>query len=257
MDEFPPPRRLPGEPPLPADAEVHDELDESPLRRPPHHREDDGPPAVVDESVDTFGAEAAAADLAERIQRIEPGAVRVAEDGRALLSPPFDGTRDRVGEPTAGRPILVVFGAYGTPWSPSLGSVLAQVRERQPTAVAVAWRHYPDPAAHPHAVLLSLAAEAAAALGRFWALSSELLRRRHTEPADLHAAMLRAGVDPHRALGLMEAGTGADRIVDDVASALASGVTYSPALFIDDERYQGEVDPVAVTAALEAAGHEA
>jgi hypothetical protein len=236
---------------------VHDELHESPLRRRPHDREQHGPPAVVDESVDTFGAEAAAADLAERLGRVEPGAASLAEDGRALLSPPFDGTRDRVGEPTSGRPILVVFGAYGTPSSRSLGGVLAQVRERQPTAVAVAWRHYPDPAAHPHAVMLALAAEAAASLGRFWALSSELLRMRHTGPADLHAAMRHTGVDPHRALGLMQAGTGADRIVDDVASALASGVTYSPALFIDGERYQGDVDPAAVTAALQAAGHEA
>ena len=65
--------------------------------------------------------------------------------------------------------------------------------------------------------------------------------------------MLRAGLDPERALEAMRAGTGADRIVDDVASAVASGVTYSPALFVNGERYPGELDPAAVTAALEAA----
>ena len=51
----------------------------------------------------------------------------------------------------------------------------------------------------------------------------------------------------------MRASTGADRIVDDVASAQASGVAFSPALFVNGERYGGELDPAAVSAALEAA----
>ena len=50
----------------------------------------------------------------------------------------------------------------------------------------------------------------------------------------------------------MRAGTGTDRIVDDVASALASGVAFSPALFINGERYDGEPASRAVSAALEA-----
>jgi protein-disulfide isomerase len=50
----------------------------------------------------------------------------------------------------------------------------------------------------------------------------------------------------------MRAGTGSDRIVADVASALASGVTYSPALFVNGERYEGDLDAAQVSAALEA-----
>jgi hypothetical protein len=61
----------------------------------------------------------------------------------------------------------------------------------------------------------------------------ELLALRHDDPADLHAALLRAGRDPQRTLEAMRAGIGIDRIVSDVASALASGVTFSPALFLD------------------------
>jgi hypothetical protein len=237
MKEFPRPVRLPGEPEPPLEPYERDR---------PH-----GPPAVVDEDVDLFGAEDAVARLTERLERVQAGAVTVAEDGRALLSPPFDPTRDRVGGPLAGRATLVVFGAFGTPSSRPLGSVLAHVRERDPSTVALAWRHYPDPVAHPSAAVLALAAEAAASLGRFWVLASELLALRHDEPADLHAAMRRARLDPERALGLMRAGTGADRIVDDATSALASGVTYSPALFVNGERYPGELDPEAVSAALE------
>jgi protein-disulfide isomerase len=50
----------------------------------------------------------------------------------------------------------------------------------------------------------------------------------------------------------MRAGTGADRISADVASASASGVTFWPALFVNGERFEGELDPAAVSAALEA-----
>jgi protein-disulfide isomerase len=115
----------------------------------------------------------------------------------------------------------------------------------------VAWRHFPNPNAHPHAVVLALAAEAAAVRGRFWTLTRELLRMRHHDPDDLRAAMRRLDLDPGQATEAMRAGTGADRIVEHVASALASGVTYSPALFVNGERYPGELDPAAVSASLD------
>ena len=46
-------------------------------------------------------------------------------------------------------------------------------------------------------------------------------------------------------------GFGAMRLVDDVTSARASGVTLSPALFVNDERYEDVLEPEAVSAALE------
>jgi hypothetical protein len=39
----------------------------------------------------------------------------------------------------------------------------------------------------------------------------------------------------------------------DVASAVASGVTYSPALFVDATRMEGEIEPGPVLALLDAA----
>lgn len=239
MSEFPPPIRLPGEPRPPA------EPYES------HRRGEPSP--VVDDDVDVFGAEAAAAGLADRLAHVQPHAARLADDGEPLLSPPFTRGRDRIEGPATPRTSLVVFGAHGTSSSRRLGEVLERIRLRDLTSVGVAWRHYPDPAAHPRAAVLALAAEAAAVRGRFWVLTRELLRMRHDDPADLHAALVRAGLDPGGTLETMRAGTGADRIADDVASALASGVTFAPTLFVDGERYRGELEPDAVLAALEAA----
>ena len=208
------------------------------------------PDAVVDEQFDLFGVEQAATPIAERIEAVQSGVARLADDGRPLLAPPFANCRDRLEVAAWAPTTLVVYGAYATPWSRSVGSVLASIPERQPGAVSIAWRHYPDPAAHPRALIFALAAEAAAAKGRFWALTRELLQLRHHDPVDLHAAMLRASLDPTSMIHTMRAGTGADRIVADVGSALASGVTAAPALFVDGERYEGELNPAAVSAAL-------
>lgn len=217
----------------------------------PRHRLE--PPQVVDFDIDLFGAESAAARLAARLELVQPGTPRLAGGGRPLLWPPFDPIRDRVEGPPSARVALVVFGAHGADWSRRLGTVLAFVRERHLTTVRVGWRHNPEPAAHTRAAVLALATEAAAASDRFWSLTRELLQLRHYDPPDLHAAILRAGLDPARTVEAMRASTGADRIVDDVASAQASGVAFSPALFVNGERYRGELDPAAVSAALEAA----
>jgi 2-hydroxychromene-2-carboxylate isomerase len=199
------------------------------------------------DAFEIFGAEDAAAHLTALLGQVRPGEARLDSDGRPLLCPPVVTTRDRFdGMPMAGS-TLVVFGAYGTPWSKPLERVLTGVRERH----LIVWRHFPGPDAHPRAAMLALAAEAAAARSKFWTLTREMLRLRHDDPADLHAAMLRAGLDPERAIAAMQAGTGTERIVDDVASALASGVAYSPTLFVNGERYAGELEPDAVTAALE------
>jgi Thioredoxin len=237
MDELPRPIRLPGEPDPPR-------VPLSTSRRP-------GRDEVADAD-DVYGAETAARQLSERLALVAPTPARRAPDGRLLLSPPFERSRDRIEGLPSAPATLVVFGAHGTPDARRLGQVLELVRARHPTTVAIAWRHYPDPLAHPHAALFALAAEAAALTGRFWALTRELLRLHHHGPRDLHAAMRRAGVDPDGTVAAMRAGTGADRIADDVASALASGVITTPALFVDGERWRGDLDPELVSGALQA-----
>src|SRR6478752_7606319 len=236
MPEDPQPIRLPAQPAIPREPYAS-----------PRHDE----PSVVDADIDLYGAEAAAAALTERLMSPAPADVRYGDDGRAMLSPPFESGRDRVdGYPDAATTLLV-FGAFGTPWSKHLGTVLHEVRDRHPATVRVAWRHYPDPAAHPHAVVLALASEVAAIHGRFWALTRALLSEKHSDPADLHAALIHSGLDPERTLAEMRAGHGADHIADDVGSARASGVIASPALFIDGVRYEGELTGSAVSAALD------
>jgi protein-disulfide isomerase len=201
-------------------------------------------PADVDE---LFGCEDAAERLARRLASVRPRA-----NGTRLL-PPFALSRDHVDGPVWAPITLVVFGAYGTPYARPLGELLAHVREHYLTKVRVAWRHFPDPPAHPRAAVFALAAEAGAARGKFWGLTRALLALAHDDPRDLHRAFLQAGIDPERTLAEMRMLTGAGRIVDDTASALASGVDATPALFIGRERYRSELTPAGVSAAIERA----
>jgi protein-disulfide isomerase len=190
--------------------------------------------------------------LARRIEAIRS---RPAADGRTALTPPLSRSRDHIEGPVSAPASLVVFGSYGTPASPRLGRVLQQLRETHPASLRVAWRHLPDPERHPGPAALALAAEAAAGEGRFWALHRELVSMRHSDLEDLHAAARRAGVDFYRLLDRMRAGIGADRVVADVESALASAVASAPALFVNGERYTGELDAAAISAAIESAAH--
>jgi hypothetical protein len=236
--EFPGPIRVPGEPEPPPEPRE--------IRR---HRL----PLVVDEDTDVFGAEDGAARLAERLARVEPPPARPGPDGRPLLSPPPSPSHDRVDGPLAGRATVVVFGAHATPSSRQLGAVLDEIRRRHAGTVGIVWRHYTDPDAHPRAAVFALAVEAAAETGRFWSFTRELLQLRHYDPEDLHRAMVRAGLSPEATLAAMRAGTGMERIASDAVSALSSGVTYAPALFIDGARLAGEIEPRAVLAAVDAA----
>jgi protein-disulfide isomerase len=205
---------------------------------------------AVDFDVDVFGAERAAARLTARLGEAHRSPVRVAGDGRRLLKPPFSPGRDRV-DGADGAPVtLVVFGAFATRWSRTAAQVMDRIREDHPATVAIAWHHYPDPAVHPRATLFALAAEAAAVSGRFWAMTRVLLTLRRDHPEDLRGLMVRAGVDPDHALAMMRAGAGSGRILDDVARARASGVVAAPALFVDGARYDGRLEPAAVSAAL-------
>ena len=208
------------------------------------------PEPPVDGS-DVFGAEQAAHRLAERLAHIDRDAVRRAAGGGSELFPVFSLTRDHFDGPPWARAAIVVFASFGAAASRPLGPILAAIKEHHPNTVSVSWRHRPDPRDLGLSAMFALAAEAAAVRGHFWPLTRELLKLRHFEPVDLHRALLRAGLDPELTVDAMRAGTGADRIADDVASALASGVAYPPALFVNGERYRGDLEPAAVLAALE------
>jgi NhaA family Na+:H+ antiporter len=174
-----------------------------------------------------------------------------AERAPDLLRPPFLRAGDHaLGD---GGPALVIFGDYEDPDSAAADRAVNELRTRW-DGFSYAWRHLPLAEHHPHANGAALAAEGAAAQDAFWAYHHILLARQDalTVP-DLLAYAGSIGLDVAQLMDDMREGRHVERILDDIRSAVGSGVTTTPALFVESVRWEGGWEPDALEGALRAA----
>lgn len=146
------------------------------------------------------------------------------------LTPPFVRGHDHaVGD---GPVVVVMFGDYEDPASAALFREAEQLE-----GITLCWRHLPIGELHPNANGAALAAEAAAAQEAFWAYHHVLLARQDalTVP-DLFLYAAQIGLDVDLMRDDMLEGRHAERVLDDVRSAVNSGVSETPAVFIDGKR---------------------
>ncbi|RKQ93576.1 DSBA-like thioredoxin domain-containing protein [Solirubrobacter pauli] len=167
------------------------------------------------------------------------------------LTPPFIRSYDHfVG--TEG-PVLVLFGDYEDPASGAAHRGVTALRERWDGFV-YAWRHLPMAEEHPNANGAALAAECAGAQDSFWAFHHVLLARQEAlSVPDLLNYAAQIGIDVATLMEDMMDERHADRIVDNIRSAVDSGVRHAPAVFIEGVRWEGGTDPDALEGALRAA----
>ena len=165
------------------------------------------------------------------------------------LTPPFvRGYDHHVGE--AG-PVLVLFGDYEDAGSAAAHRAVLAVRERW-DAFTYAWRHLPMAEEHPNANGAALAAECAGAQDSFWAFHHVLLARQESlSVPDLMGYAGQIGLEVTTLMEDMLDERHADRIVDNIRSAVDSGARRAPAVFIEGARWEGELD--ALEGALRAA----
>ena len=117
------------------------------------------------------------------------------------------------------------------------------------------FRHFPVAEKNPHALLAAEAAEAAAAQGRFWEMH-DLLCERSPALGDIHLKgyAQELGLDMERFEREMRERVHLRRVREDFESGVASGVTRTPAFFINGVLYKGETDLDSLLAAIEEAG---
>jgi protein-disulfide isomerase len=169
----------------------------------------------------------------------------------APLSPPYVRGHDHAqGEQG---PALVLFGDYEDPASAAAHRAITGLRERWDGFV-YAWRHLPLGELHPNANGAALAAEGAAAQDAFWAFHHVLLARQDAlSVPDLLTHAGRLGLDAELLMEDMLEGRHAERVLDDVRSAVASGARETPALFVAGERWTGGWEDEGLEGALRAA----
>src|SRR3954468_14692636 len=166
----------------------------------------------------------------------------------ASLTPPVDPARDHVAGD--GAVTLVEFGDFECPFCVRAYPSVKEVQRRLGDGLRFVFRELPLDK-HPHARTAALAAEAAGQQGRFWEMHDRLFEAGgRLAPEDLvqHAEYLR--LDLERFVGDMRSEELAQRIDDDFESAIASGVTGTPAFFVDGEPYDGFYDPDSLAGAI-------
>jgi hypothetical protein len=168
-----------------------------------------------------------------------------AERAPGGLTPPFLRGHDHA--LGSGGPVVVVFGDYEDPESASCWRGVVGLGADWFTA---AWRHLPIGELHPSANGAALAAEGAAAQDRFWDYHDVLLARQDAlSVPELLTYAGEIGLDVATLMDDMREGRHAERVLDDVRSAVDSGVLATPAVFVEGVLLGGW-EPSLVEAAL-------
>ena len=166
------------------------------------------------------------------------------------LAPPVT-ERDHVLGPANARVTLVEYADFECPHCGAVYPLVQAARKAFGGNLRFVFRHFPLRSSHPHALAAAKAVEAAGEQGRFWEMHDRLFQRQ-TELADAdlrrHAGEL--GLDLERFERSLGARDHEVRIREDLASAAESGARGTPALFINDDLYQGPLERDELLAAL-------
>jgi protein-disulfide isomerase len=163
--------------------------------------------------------------------------------GLAEVVEALDVSVDHVrGSPT-GR-LILEYGDYECPYSRAAYQQIKRVESVLGDGVRFAFRHFPLPEIHPHALAASAAAEAAALQGRFWEMHELLFQgQKALEDDDLRRYAAAVALDLTRFESDRASAGVMDRIRRDTESGLSSGeVQGTPTLFIDGVLYNASYD---------------
>ncbi len=147
----------------------------------------------------------------------------------------------------------MLFGDYEDADSAAAHRGVTALRERW-DGFTYAWRHLPMAEEHPNANGAALAAECAGVQDAFWAFHHVLLSRQEAlSVPDLLNYAGQIGLEVAALMQDMMDEQHADRIVDNIRSAVDSGARRAPAIFIEGVRWDGGWEPDALEGALRAA----
>jgi protein-disulfide isomerase len=132
---------------------------------------------------------------------------------------------------------LVEYGDYECAACLHAEPIVRRVLQRFGSRLRFAFRHFPQTSIHPQATLAAQSAEAAAAQGKFWEMHNLLFRHQKnlTETQMTHLA-LHVGLEIYRFNAELALGTHADRVRADFTGGVKSGVTSTPAFFVNGAR---------------------
>ena len=162
--------------------------------------------------------------------------------------------RDHAQGPATAAITLVQYGDYECPYTRRSTWVVQAIQQQLGEQLRFVFRNFPLTEIHPHALHAALAAEAAAAQGKFWQMHDDIFHHQHTlEDADLEQFAEAVGLDLQQYARAMAEQRSLARIEEDLDGGERSGVQGTPTFFINGVLYRGSWEQDALLAALQAA----
>lgn len=147
--------------------------------------------------------------------------------------------------------IIVEYGDFQCPYCARSRPTLLELQRRHGDRIALVYRHLPL-GMHPHAEPAAEAAEAAGAQGKFWEMHDALFERQaQVTPGQLPLLAREVGVDGARVEEELAQRRYRERVAAQAAEGKSLGASGTPSFFINGERYEGDSDREALTAAVE------
>jgi protein-disulfide isomerase len=176
-----------------------------------------------------------------------------AASGDLELQVPIE-PRDHAQGPADAPVTLVEYGDYECPYCGKTYPIIKQLREKLGDRLRFVFRHFPLNNVHRHAGIAAQAAEAAAGQGKFWAMH-DMLYEHQEELADIDIVRfaLRIGLEVYQFQADLSADRHAGKVLRDYEGGVVSGVSGTPALFVNGKRYRGPIAYEPLLAAVESA----
>jgi len=138
---------------------------------------------------------------------------------------------------------LVEYGDYQCPYCGAAHPVVKHLQRELGKKLRFVFRNFPLTQAHPYALVAAEAAEAAALQGKFWQMHDYIYEHQdELEPDVLPDWAQKTGLDVKAFGTALKEGKILVRIKEDRMSGIRSGVNGTPCFFINDSRYDGDIE---------------
>ena len=146
---------------------------------------------------------------------------------------------------------LVQYGDYQCPHCAKVHSIIQVLQQQLSGQLRYIYRHFPCHVLHPDAQHAAEAAEAAGNQGKFWEMHDCLYVNHHAlSNGHLVEYAIALNLDINQFLQEVTGDWYVKHIEEDLESGRASGVTMTPAFFINGYRYEGGLDQESFLEAL-------